>query len=203
MTRKLVLAGLVLMAAPCLFAQDAPPAPNGPGGPPPPRAPHAPKAQRPRHDDGGRPGGDMHGELGGMPMGPWWRHPEVVTKLSLTPDQVKRIDDQFMKTREQLIDMHASLEKQQLELEPLLSANPVDQSKALAQISKIADTRAELEKTDAKMLLSIRAVLTADQWTKMRQMHEMHGGPMDGHGDMHAPMAPGQRGHGPSEEPLQ
>ena len=138
-----------------------------------------------------------------MPMGPWWRHPEVVTKLSLTPDQVKRIDEQFMKTREQLIDMHASLEKQQLELEPLLSANPVDQSKALAQISKIADTRAELEKTDAKMLLSIRAVLTADQWTKMRQMHEMHGGPMDGHGDMHAPMAPGQRGHGPSEEPLQ
>lgn len=110
---------------------------------------------------------------GGMPMGTWWRNQDTITRIGLTPDQQKRIDDLFLQSRVQLIDLHASLEKQQLLLEPLLNANPVDQPKALSQISKIADTRAELEKTNAKMLLSIRAVLTADQWTKLRDVHSM------------------------------
>lgn len=61
-------------------------------------------------------------------------------------------------------------------LGPLLDATPFDESKAVMQIDKIADTRAELEKTDAKMLLDIRSVLTAEQWTKLRDRRfAMHG----------------------------
>jgi Spy/CpxP family protein refolding chaperone len=54
-------------------------------------------------------------------------------------------------------------------LEPLLSANPPDTTKAMAQIDKVAEARAELEKANAKMLLGIRGVLTPDQWTKLHQ----------------------------------
>lgn len=117
------------------------------------------------HDEGG-PGG-----FGGMrvPAGTWWRNPEVVSRIGLSPDQVKRIDGIFLESRIQLIHMHASLEEEQLRLEPLLATNPVNEQAALAQISKIADTRANLEKADAKMLLSIRGVLTADQWTKLQE----------------------------------
>jgi Spy/CpxP family protein refolding chaperone len=105
----------------------------------------------------------------GMPPGTWWRSQETIAHLSLSLDQQKRIEDFFLQSRVQLIDLHASLEKEELLLEPLLNANPVDQGKAMAQISKIADTRAELEKTNAKMLLNIRAVLSVDQWTKLRE----------------------------------
>jgi Spy/CpxP family protein refolding chaperone len=123
----------------------------------------------------------MHGHegpMGGrmMPMGTWWRNADVVAKVGLTPEQVKHIDDIFLQSRVKLIDQHAALEKEQLLLEPLMNANPVDQKKALAEISKIADERAELEKTDAGMLLSIRGVLTADQWTKLQAGHGMRGG---------------------------
>jgi hypothetical protein len=38
----------------------------------------------------------------------------------------------------------------------------------MAQIDKVADARADLEKANAKMLLGIRGVLTPDQWTKLR-----------------------------------
>ena len=151
--------------------------------------------------DGGMPGGEMHG-LGGhlLPPGTWWRNPEVIAKLNLTGDQQKRIDDIFMQSRVQLIHMHASLEEEQLLLEPLLNANPVDQGKALAQIGKIADTRADLEKADAKMLLGIRGVLNADQWTKLRAEHPRmpHGGDMGGPG---APGARGLRGRGQAGPP--
>ena len=138
------------------------------------------------------PGGEMHGGGDRMtPEGMWWRSPEVVSRIGLTPDQTKRMDEIFLQSRVQLIDLHASLEKEELLLEPLMDANPVDQARALGQIGKIADTRAELEKTNAKMLLGIRAVLNADQWTKLRDHHrgerggdarapEWHGGGPDG-----------------------
>ena len=132
-------------------------------------------------DHGPRPGGEHHGEMRGPgEHGMWWKNPEVVARLAITPDQQKKIEDLFVQSRVQLIDLHASLEKEELVLEPLMDANPVDQSRALAQIDKIADTRASLEKTNAKLLLSIRGVLTPDQWTKL-QAHRGEGGPMGLH----------------------
>jgi Spy/CpxP family protein refolding chaperone len=98
----------------------------------------------------------------------WWKNPEVATHIGLTAEQQKRIGDLFLQSRLQLIHLHASLQEEQLMLGPLLDATPFDEAKALAQIDKIADTRAELEKTNARMLLNIRGVLTADQWTKLR-----------------------------------
>jgi Spy/CpxP family protein refolding chaperone len=137
-------------------------------------------------DEGGPDG------LGGMrvPPGTWWRNPEIAGRIGLSTDQVKRIDGIFLDSRIQLIHMHASLEEEQLRLEPLLSANPVNQQAALEQISKIADTRADLEKANAKMLLSIRGVLTSDQWTKLQQppMRPRRDGP--GRPDAREPGAP-------------
>ena len=141
----------------------------------------------------------MRGEDGGFgrggplgPVGMWWKNPRVVEKLTLTPDQAKRMDGIFQTSRLQLIDLRASVQKQEVMLEPLLSANPLDTAKAQAQIDKVADARAELEKSNAKMLLGIRAVLTPDQWTKLRDRSQ---GGTEGPG---GPGGPGAgRGHGP------
>ena len=135
---------------------------------------------------------DMHEEGmggGGFRLGPggmWWKRPEVVQRLNLTPDQVKRMDDIFQQSRLKLIDLHANVQKQEVMLEPMLSANPVDTAKAQAQIDKVADARAELEKANARMLLSIRAVLTPDQWTKLTEQHRT-GGRFGGPGPVTAP----------------
>jgi Spy/CpxP family protein refolding chaperone len=112
-------------------------------------------------------GGAMGGGFHSGPQGMWWKNPMVVQRLTLTPDQVKRMDGIFQQSRLQLIDLKANLEKQQVMLEPMLSANPPDIAKATLQIDKVADARADLEKANAKMLLGIRGVLTPDQWTKL------------------------------------
>jgi hypothetical protein len=71
---------------------------------------------------------------------------------------------------------------------------------SLKQISKIADLRADLEKADAKMLLSLRGVLTADQWTKLQaQQHSHRDGQGDGRGAGHGTgrgAGPGGQGGG-------
>jgi periplasmic protein CpxP/Spy len=53
----------------------------------------------------------------------------------------------------------------------------------------VAQARAELEKANARMLLSVRQVLTADQWTRLRAARSqrmasrgLHGGPYGGPG---------------------
>jgi Spy/CpxP family protein refolding chaperone len=128
------------------------------------------------HKHGGFRGPD-HGGMGmagGLHIGPpgmWWKNPMIVQRLTLTADQTKRMDDIFQRSRLELIDLRAKLETQNALLEPLLSANPVDSAKALAQIDKVAQARADLEKADARMLLGIRGVLTPDQWTRLNAHH--------------------------------
>ena len=95
-------------------------------------------AQQP---DGAPPPGQHRG-MGGMrpgfrigPPGIWWHNPDLIQKLTLTPDQQKKMDDIFQASRLRLVDLKANLEKQNLTLEPMLSANPPDTTKTLAQIA--------------------------------------------------------------------
>jgi Spy/CpxP family protein refolding chaperone len=134
-------------------------------------------------------GGWGFGMRSGLRVGPpgiWWHNPDLIQKLTLTPDQQKRMDDILQQSRLQLVDLRANVEKQELLMEPMLAANPPDTNKVLAQIDRTAQARAELEKANAKMLLGIRNVLTPDQWTKLqaeerdnRRTRMMHGGPRE------------------------
>jgi Spy/CpxP family protein refolding chaperone len=151
------------------------------GGPP----PMGPGQHGPRPDQGR--GGWGEGMRSGFRIGPpgiWWHNPDLVQKLTLTPDQQKRMDDILQQSRLQLVDLRANVEKQELLMEPMLAANPPDTNKILAQIDHTAQARAELEKANAKMLLGIRNVLTPDQWTKLQterrtrmRRDDMPGGP--------------------------
>jgi len=144
----------------------------------------------------------MRPELRIAPPGMWWKNPDLAQKISLTSDQQKRMDDIFQQSRLQLIDLKANVEKQEVMLEPMLSANPPDTNKVLAQIDHVAGARAELEKANARMLLGIRGVLSADQWTKLqaeqrdnqRFMFRFKGSDGPGHG--FGP-GPGPKGPGP------
>jgi Spy/CpxP family protein refolding chaperone len=102
------------------------------------------------------------------PPGRWWTDPALVQRLGLTADQQKRIDTLFQQNRLKLIDMSAGVQKEEAILEPLLEADRPDESQVLAQIDRIAQARAELEKANARMLLGFRGVLTLEQWKKLQ-----------------------------------
>jgi Spy/CpxP family protein refolding chaperone len=103
-------------------------------------------------------------------QGTWWREPRWVKELNLTTDQQKKMDEAFRQNKIKLIDLTGALEKAELMLEPLVeNVNPGDQAKILAQIDRVADARADLEKANARMLLAIREVLTQEQWSKLPQ----------------------------------
>lgn len=145
MMRNLGSAALVLLlSASAFMALGQGPGPGGgPGGPPPRGGPRGP---------GGR----------------WWTDPALVARLGLTADQQKRIDTLFQQERLKLIDLTAAVEKEEAVLEPLLEVDQPDEKNVLAQIDRIAQARAELEKANARMLLGFRSVLSADQWRRLQ-----------------------------------
>jgi Spy/CpxP family protein refolding chaperone len=173
MTRNQVLPIASLLLGSCFaLAQQAPPPPAAPAPPDSPAAKAHAKTIRDSRNvqyrviTTGEPG--PRADLRIAPPGMWWKNSDLAQKISLTADQQKRMDDIFQQSRIQLIDLKANVEKQEVMLEPMLSANPPDTNKVLAQIDHVASARAELEKANARMLLGIRGVLSADQWTKLQ-----------------------------------
>ena len=104
----------------------------------------------------------------GLPPWRWWRDSNTIRKLNLSAEQQKKIDEVYQQSRNKLIDLRATLQKEQGSLDPLLSAEHVDEAKAIVQIDRVAEARAELEKVNARMLLGFRAVLTQDQWRTLQ-----------------------------------
>jgi len=107
-----------------------------------------------------------------MPPGMWWTNPTVIQKINLTTDQQKKISDIFQQYRSKLIDANVAVRIEEAIMEPLVQSDPPEDSKILAQIDKVAGARAELEKTDARMLLGIRHVLTPEQWKTLQAGHD-------------------------------
>ena len=173
-TRQLVLT--VLLAGAAALAQQAPPPPAVPGAPPPPPNEAPPFAQNRRPP--------MERAFHTGAPGRWWKNPEMVQKLGLTTDQQKKMDDIFQQNRLKLIDLNASLQKEETIMEPLMEADQPDEAKILEQIDRVAQARAELEKADARMLLGIRRALSPEQWKKLQAegpgAHHDHEGPGGG-----------------------
>jgi Spy/CpxP family protein refolding chaperone len=92
----------------------------------------------------------------------------MAQKLGLTADQQKKMDEIFQQHRLKLIDLNASLQKEEAILEPLVESDQPEESKIVTQIDRVAQARAELEKANARMLLGIRRVLNPDQWKKLQ-----------------------------------
>jgi Spy/CpxP family protein refolding chaperone len=116
-------------------------------------------------------------------MGRWWKDPQMVEKLGVTADQQKKMDDIFQQHRLKLIALNAAVQTEEVTLEPMMGADQPDEAKIVAQIDKVAQARAELEKANARMLLGIRRTLSPEQWKKLqaegpgpRHDHEGPGG---------------------------
>ena len=115
---------------------------------------HRPPFERAFGDQGGR--------------GRWWNNPAIVEKLKLTDEQRKGMDQILLQHRETLIDLRGNVEKAELSMEPLMRDDQPNEAKILAQIDKVAQARAELEKANARFLLAIRGKLSPDQWKQMQ-----------------------------------
>ena len=138
-------------------------------------------AQAPGNEKEGRPGFEGHRPPMERAFGPggnhgrWWNNPKVAEKLKLTDEQRKAMDGILLEHREKLIDLRAGLEKAELAMEPLMHDDQPNEARILAQIDKVAQARAELEKANARFLLAIRGKLTPEQRKELEAVRANRG----------------------------
>ena len=203
---------LLLFTGSIVLAYGQQPSPSPPAPPPPPANDGGPPSYRHWNRDFQRDDSSMPLPLRSRrpplerllrvgPPGRWWDNPDFAAKLNLTAEQQKKMDDIFQQSRLNLIDLMAAVQKQEVIMEPLLSADQPDEGKIIAQIDRVAQARADLEKSNARMLLGLRRVLTQEQWQKLQAEDRERDRPRDHF--RHGPELPaGPQGHpGPPAGP--
>lgn len=118
--------------------------------------------------EAGRPPMERAFHLG--PRGRWWSNPDFASKIGLSSDQQKKMDSIFEQARPNLMNLLDAVHEEEQHMGPLLAADQPDEGRILAQIDQIAQARAALEKANARMLLGLRRILTADQWRTLQAM---------------------------------
>ncbi len=106
-------------------------------------------------------------------LGKWWKNSEIVKKLKLSETQIDQIEASFLSYRPALAKLTAELNKREDALKTLMQDDRLDESRISSQTDLIAASRAELEKTNAAMMLAIRKNLTKEQWEKLQEIQDL------------------------------
>ncbi len=128
----------------------------------------------PRGGDMGGPRGDMGG-MGRMPgprlrvepqialPGRWWDDKKTVKSLKLRADQQQRMDDIFDANKGNLLSLYEGLQREQQRFVSMSREDLQDEGKVFAEIDRVAQARADLEKASFHMQLQIRKEMDPEQ----------------------------------------
>jgi Spy/CpxP family protein refolding chaperone len=104
----------------------------------------------------------------GRGMGEWWNNAELAQRIGLSDQQKAQLQKVSLDSRLKMIDLRADLEKQQVILGPMLQTYHPDEAAVIAQVEKVSQARAAVEKARVQTMLASRNVLTQDQWNKLK-----------------------------------
>jgi hypothetical protein len=107
-----------------------------------------------------------------LPPGKWWRRPEVVQLLNLSDEQQSRLESIFRSAANDLIDLKADVDKQNIALRGELDQPQLDRA-AIRRISaRLNEARGRLFERELMMLIDMRSVLNDTQWNRLRNQLE-------------------------------
>jgi Spy/CpxP family protein refolding chaperone len=105
----------------------------------------------------------------GPPGQRWWDDKSYVKNLKLRPEQQSRMDAIFEQNRTALLSRFEGVQQAEAQMEQLSSAPAPDEAALFAQIDRVSQARAELEKATTHMLLQLRKEMDADQIKRLEK----------------------------------
>lgn len=118
--------------------------------------------------------GKMPGQKPGDPMGDNFFPPDLLMReadaIGLTDEQKQFLQGELQTMKSRFSDFQQQLQKEVQALAELLSAESVDEQKALEQMDKVLEQEREIKREHVKLLVSIKNKLTAEQQAKAREI---------------------------------
>ena len=102
----------------------------------------------------------------------FWKSEKMVEKLSLTEEQVAKLENIDYNFQKASIDVNARLKSAQLSLDHFLSGEKIRKQKLEGLVDELAQARGEQTKLLLEKKIAIRRVLSLEQWQKVEQGRE-------------------------------
>jgi hypothetical protein len=102
----------------------------------------------------------------------WWKVPEVMKEVGITPEQSKAIDALFQKRLPEAIARDTEMKKQQAILDDLLAKREVGADVIGVQVDRVEALRTTQFKTRTIMFYEMHRVLSAEQYNKLEKYWE-------------------------------
>lgn len=116
-----------------------------------------------RQGQSGARGDSQNRQSNQRPRLPWWKDPEVIKAISLTPDQAAQIERLWQERAKEMAGRRDEQLKQQAELNRLLDERKVSADVIALQVDRVEAQRTLLEKSWTVMIYRMSQVLSADQ----------------------------------------
>jgi len=102
-----------------------------------------------------------------------WRNTQIVQKLGLTSEQVKKVRDADFAFCEKSLVLKAQLDSFRLQMDKSFSNDVVDDTAVLSLAQKISDVEGKLFVQKVESRLALGKILNADQIKKLK-LYDMH-----------------------------
>ncbi len=107
-----------------------------------------------------------------LPPGKWWEIPRLVEHIQLTKEQQEHIGDLVYQSAQRMIDLNAGVQRTKLTLEKEVDRTNFDPDAVRAAFATFQKARHQLENERFEMLLSVRQVLTPEQWGRLAGLRD-------------------------------
>ena len=101
------------------------------------------------------------------PPGRWWDDKHFAKQLHLRSDQQRHMDAIFEQNRPVLLKRFEGLQQEEEKMEALTHASALDENALFAQIDRVAQARADLEKANTHLLFQLRNEMDAGQISRL------------------------------------
>jgi len=103
-----------------------------------------------------------------VPSGKWWYSPQIQKNLNLTKNEIGQLDKLFADSRRKLIRLKSDVEREQFELDQLLSKKKVDDADVKKQFQKLEQARKNLANERLDFVIGVRNILGADRFQELK-----------------------------------
>jgi Spy/CpxP family protein refolding chaperone len=103
-----------------------------------------------------------------VPAGKWWYNPKIQKNLNLSKNEVKSLDKLFAGSKRKLIKHKSAVEREQFELDQLLSGKDVNDAIVKKQFQNIEKARQNLANERFQFVIGVRNILGPDRFQQLK-----------------------------------
>lgn len=103
-----------------------------------------------------------------VPAGKWWYNPKIQKNLNLSKAEVKQLDNLFASSSRKLIKQKSAVEREQFELDQLLSGKNVNDADVKKQFRNLEKARQDLANERLQFVIGVRNILGSDRFQQLK-----------------------------------